>query len=101
MEITEVYYNNNNYGVNSYYSRWLDMRSISSVRLTTIVNQNHSIGAQWAVDRNYNIIQTNETTGLTGYNSVQYPVQGRYCRLFIRNIAVVPCSLTLQAFYRK
>ena len=101
MEITEVYYTDNNYGINNYYSKWLDMRAISSIRLTTIVNQVHSIGAQWSVDNNYNIIDTNETIGLTGYNSIQYPVRARYCRLFVRNIAVTPCSITLQAFYKK
>lgn len=100
-EIENIFFSDANYNVNNYYSEWVNMAQLQYIRFTSFCNQVHDKGIEWAIDTNYNVIEDDTTAGLNNYDYREYPVKGRYGRLYIRNIAALPCNIELQAFYNK
>lgn len=99
-EIREVYINNPTYPNITYITEWLNVSSSVSLTFTIFEDNNCDIVLDWAIDNNYNIINT-ETTALIGGNSttIYTPVKNRFVRLSVINIAVQPSVLEVQGFH--
>lgn len=94
--------NDNNFGLTSYVSEWFNVSGFTDFSFIAFCSVNCDQVIEYAVDRNYEIIET-ETYSLTGgiSNDVVKPVRTRYVRFSVKNIASNPCTLQTQAFYNE
>jgi hypothetical protein len=98
-ELREVYLNEGGYTGTEFISNWVQVSSIDSVRFSAYsAASSYTQSIEYAVDRNFSIIQTDSTSGVPGNMSVlNSNCVAAYCRFTITGFNTGD-DLQLQAF---
>lgn len=99
-ELTELYNNDQTFGLTSWTSEWLNVSKLIKVNFIVFNDKTYDSGIRWAVDSSYQIIEddasptaTNDTTYISSF------VKARFVQFYINNISVQPSILETQGFF--
>lgn len=99
-EIQNFFFNDVAYASTSYTSLWIDVSSTKAFTFSVYCSSDCDIKIQGAVDDAYQIVSSQNSAFLAGSSfSVTQNTGLAFVRLFIDNIAVVPCDLKIQGFF--
>ena len=98
-EIKELFTNEAAYTSSSQVSEWLNCSAATSLLFTVFSSSSYEVKTQWAIDNNFEVIQTNVTLhdGNTG-NELFTPIKTRFVRFSVLSLTP-PSILRTQGFF--
>jgi hypothetical protein len=99
-ELIEAYINDPVYPDPTYVTEWFNISSSQSLVFTAYCDQDFDMVIDWAVDSQYQIIDTDVKSQL-GSDTGEFfiPVKTRFARFSVINIAASPSILRVQGFF--
>jgi Collagen triple helix repeat (20 copies) len=99
-ELREIFQNTAAFNDAAYESAFIYVSDVNSIKFTVYCDQNCDFGWRWAVDNNFQVIDT-DTYNLVGGTSQDQlkPITSRYVQFYVNNFGSLPVDLKTQGFF--